>query len=70
MTPKHADSTHYLAGPLEGFKIERHGVRVTVTRPDGSISRCDECLTEEMARIAVWQIREEAYNAADAGGHL
>lgn len=64
------DAAHYLAGPLEGYLLTRHGCVVTLYRPDGSISRQDTALTEDLARVALWQIRQEAYEAADAGGHL
>lgn len=70
MVVESADAEMYLATPLEGYRIARFGTDVRMFRPDGTICQEHNCLTINMASLAMWEVRENAYAVANAGGHL
>jgi hypothetical protein len=63
MTGIWADATFFLAGPLEGHKIERFDNLVRVSRSDGTGFMEETFSTTDAARAGIWEIRARIYEA-------
>jgi hypothetical protein len=63
----HPDHAWYFCGPLEGYRLERFGVRLVATRPDGSVCLEETAETIDDARERFFKIPDELYRSANGG---
>lgn len=64
---KNWDSMFLLAGPLEGWKLCQRDNTVELLDAAGQCRRSHDALTIEGARREIWNMRDQAYQDADAG---